>query len=92
MPQIFKIGPYWVYFWSSEGDPLEPVHVHVAQGAPSSNATNIWITSAGGCFLCNNHSRIPERTLRNIMAILEARSSEIIAKWRDYFGQAKFYC
>ena len=92
MPQIFKIGPYWVYFWSNEGDPREPVHVHVAQGAPSSNATKIWITSAGGCFLCNNHSRIPERTLRNIMAILEARSSEIIAKWRDYFGQAKFYC
>ena len=71
MPQIFKIGPYWVYFWSNEGDPLEPVHVHVAQGAPSSNATKIWITSAGGCFLCNNHSHIPERTLRNIMAILE---------------------
>ena len=92
MPQIFKIGSYWVYFWSNEGDPLEPVHVHVAQGAPTSNATKIWITSAGGCYVCNNNSRIPERTLRNITAILEARSGEIIAKWRNYFGQTKFYC
>ena len=92
MPQIFKIGPYWVYFWSNEGDPLEPVHVHVAQGAPSSNATKIWITAAGGCFLCNNNSRIPDRTLRNIMAILEARSGEIIRNWAAYFGQTRFYC
>ena len=39
MPQVFKIGSYWVYFWANENEPLEPVHVHVAQGAPSANAT-----------------------------------------------------
>lgn len=59
---------------------------------PSSGATKIWITSAGGCYLCHNHSRIPERTLRNIMAILSARSGEIIEKWKGYFGEARFYC
>ena len=26
MPQIFKIGSFWVYFWFNEGVPLEPVH------------------------------------------------------------------
>ena len=46
MPQVFKIGSYWVYFWANENDPLEPIHVHVSQGAPSSNATKIWITRA----------------------------------------------
>ena len=25
MPQIFRIGAYWVYFWSNENRPLEPV-------------------------------------------------------------------
>lgn len=34
MPQVFKIGSYTVYFWMNEGKPLEPVHVHVAQGFP----------------------------------------------------------
>ena len=33
MPQVFKVGSYWVYFWANENDPLEPVHVHVCQGA-----------------------------------------------------------
>ncbi len=27
MPQLFKIGSYWVFFWSDEGLPTEPVHV-----------------------------------------------------------------
>lgn len=92
MPQVFKIGSYWVYFWSNENDPLEPVHVHVAEGAPTANATKIWITSTGRCYLCNNNSRIPPRTLRNIMMIIEARSGEVIEKWTAYFGSASFFC
>ena len=39
MPQILRIGPYSIYFWSNEGDPLEPIHVHVAKGKPIPNAT-----------------------------------------------------
>lgn len=96
MPQVFKIGSYWVYFWSNENDPLEPVHVHVhvhvSEGAPTANATKIWITSAGGCYLCNNNSQIPSRTLRNIMLIIEARSSEVISKWTSFFGPASYFC
>ena len=92
MPQLFKIGPYWVYFWANENDPLEPVHVHVAKGAPSANATKVWITMAGKCLLCNNNSQIPERVLRNILRIIEARSSEVIEKWTAFFGEARFFC
>ena len=25
MPQLLRIGPYSIYFWSNEGDPLEPI-------------------------------------------------------------------
>lgn len=92
MPQVFKIGSYWVYFWSNENEPLEPIHVHVAHGAPTGNATKIWITRAGKCYLCNNNSRIPERTLRNIMDIIEARSDEVIQKWKSYFGSIDYFC
>ena len=92
MPQVFKIGPYWVYFWANENAPLEPVHVHVAEGAPTSNGMKIWITRAGKCLLCNNTSRIPERVLRNIMRIIEARSAKVVEKWIGFFGEATYYC
>ena len=92
MPQVFKIGSYWVYFWTNEGQPIEPVHVHVSQGSPSENSTKIWITSRGKSYLCNNNSKIPTHILRNIMRIIEARSDEIIQKWKLYFGEAFYYC
>lgn len=91
MPQVFRIGPYAVYFWANEGMPIEPVHVHVSMGTPQSNATKIWITSAGKSYLCNNNSNIPPKTLRNIMRMIEARSAAIIAQWNDYFGEVRFY-
>lgn len=92
VPQIFKVGSYWVYFWANESDPLEPVHVHIAQGAPAANATKVWLTSTGHCLLCHNNSQIPDRVLRNIMLVIEARSSEVISKWTAFFGLATYYC
>ena len=47
MPQLLRIGPYIIYFWSNENSPLEPVHVHIAEGRASANATKLWITITG---------------------------------------------
>ena len=92
MPQIFKLGSYIVYFWSNEGRPTEPVHVHVCKGNPTSNGTKIWITKAGKCLLSNNNAGINSRTLRNIMRIIEAQSDDIIQMWMKYFGSVSYYC
>ena len=92
MPQVFKIGSYVIYFWANENMPLEPVHVHVAQGVPTENATKIWLTKAGKCLLCNNNSRIQSRILKNIMEIIEARNQDIIDRWKNFFGQIRYYC
>ena len=92
MPQIFKVGSYLIYFWIGEGEPLEPVHVHVAEGYPSANATKFWITKSGNCLLANNSSRIPERKLRYIKDIIEARHQEIEQKWFAYFQEIRYYC
>ena len=92
MPQIFKIGPYIIYFWANEGKPLEPVHVHISKGIPSENATKVWITKVGKCLLANNNSKIPLKTLHNIVSIIEARNLDITNKWYGFFGEARFYC
>ena len=92
MPQIFKIGSYGVYFWANENKPLEPVHVHVAEGRPIESATKIWITQTGKCILCNNASHIPTNRLELIIRVIEANSEEVVAKWQGYFGETRFYC
>jgi len=92
MPQIFRIGSYIIYFWSNENDPLEPVHVHIAEGKATANATKIWITSSGKALLCNNNSRIPQRILNNLIRYIEANSSTVINKWYAQFGEIRYYC
>ena len=92
MPQIYRIGPYILYFWSIESDPLEPLHVHITEGQASANATKIWITSTGKAVLCNNMSRIPERILSRIIRFVEANSKDIEEKWIEHFGEVRYYC
>ena len=92
MPQVFRMGAYWIYFWTNESKPLEPVHVHVAKGSPLPNATKVWLTSTGRCLLCNNNSHIPAHTLRNIMRMIEARSADVISLWMEYFGEIRYFC
>lgn len=92
MPQLFKIGSYWVYFWSNEGLPLEPIHVHIAQGQPAPDATKIWITMSGKCLKCHNKSQISDHTLRNIMRIIELRTDYIQKCWGEHFGDISYYC
>ena len=89
MPQIFKIGPYTIFFCSNEDD--QPIHVHVAEQA-NPNATKIWLTSAGKCYLCHNKSLIPERLLRDIMRMIEARYQDIEARWLEHFGTIRYFC
>ena len=92
MPQIFRIGPYIIYFWSNENNPLEPIHIRIAEGRASANATKLWITSTGKTLLCNNNSMIPEKILRNLIRIIEANSEYVIEKWVEHFGEIKYFC
>ena len=67
MPQLLRIGPYVIYFWSNESELLEPVHVHIAEGRPIRDGTKIWITGTGKAMLCNNKSKIPQQLLGRLM-------------------------
>ena len=92
MPQVFKIAGYVFYFWVNESNPLEPVHIHIAKGIPTPNATKIWITKSGKSLLCNNNSKIPKKQLRVFMQVIEARNKSILDLWYSTFRQISFYC
>lgn len=64
LPSIFTVSGYKVFFWSNENG--EPIHVHIAKGKPTSNATKVWLTKSGGCILANNGSNIPQKELNEL--------------------------
>lgn len=92
MPQVFKFGPYTVYFWSNEGNPQEPIHVHVSIGEPDANGLKIWITENGHCFPDNprGNRQISKKALKDILPVIEAESDYIVEKWFDHFGSGTF--
>ena len=92
MPQLLRIGPYSIYFWSNEGDPLEPIHVHIPEDRATSTATKLWITSTGKVILSNNNSKIPDKILRKLIRMVEANSGDIIEEWLNQFGEIRYFC
>lgn len=77
---VFFEGGFRFYFWSNEGDPREPIHVHVAKRGVGD--AKLWLypdvtlADVGG---------FDARTLRWIKTVVEARRTEIERAWNEHF-------
>ena len=93
MPQLLRFGPYRIYFWSNEGLPLEPIHVHISNGIPNAEATKVWITQNKRALIANpNDKRISAKVLNRLVEMIEAQSDDIIVAWIERFGEISYYC
>lgn len=90
MPKIAEILGFILFFWSNEGSPIEPVHVHIAH-KPNKNATKFWIYSDGSAILESNGSNLSEKELKRAKKVIEQYSNEIVLFWEDYFGVTAIY-
>ena len=93
MPQLLRFGSYRIYFWSNEGLPPEPIHVHVSNDIPTADATKVWITQNGRALLANqNDKRIPPKILAHLLEMIEAQNDDIVDAWMERFGTVNYYC
>lgn len=81
MPSVFRDDGLRFHFYSSEGDPREPVHIHVAQRGVGD--AKLWLYPEVA--IAYNRG-FDARTLRKIISIVEGRRSEIETVWNEYFG------
>lgn len=86
MPKCFEAFGYIIFFWSNEGDPPEPAHVHVGKRI-GPGCTKIWVLSDGSAQVENNGSNIPRRDLRRVSRIVEAYADVIVEMWEQYFDE-----
>ncbi|WP_375287005.1 DUF4160 domain-containing protein [Sphingomonas sp.] len=81
MPIVFTERGFRFYFYSNEGDPREPPHVHVAKRGAGD--AKLWlypeVRFAG-------RSGIDARTQRWIIGVVEERRAEIEKAWYEHFG------
>ena len=80
MPVVFRERGYRFHFYSNEGEPREPVHVHIVKDDADAK---LWLYPEVA--FAYNHG-FDARTQRWLVAIVEERRSEIEQAWNDYFA------
>lgn len=79
MPTVFRYKGVRFHFFSNEGNPREPVHIH-ASGAHGDAKfwlhPNVHVASSAG---------FDRRTLSELLLEVENRRDEIERAWNEYF-------
>ena len=79
MPTVFRHAGFRLFFYSNEGDPREPVHIHVMKDGSEAKfwvgETTTLVRSAG----------FDARTLRQLAGVVAENRRVIEEAWHEHF-------
>jgi hypothetical protein len=79
MPAVLRYKGYRFFFFSNEGDPLEPLHIHARRGVATAK---FWLspqTNVAESYGLNSTE------LRELMRVAEENRELIERYWNEYF-------
>jgi hypothetical protein len=80
MPVVFREWGARFFFYSNEGNPREPLHIHVLK---DEGEAKFWLRPDVALASSHGFSR---RELTELARIVEARREEIERAWHEHFG------
>lgn len=80
MPVVFRHNGFKFFFYSNEGSPREPVHIHVEKAGIEAK---FWLFPAVQVAYNDGYEA---RVLREITSIIEANKGLIVRTWDEHFG------
>jgi hypothetical protein len=80
MPTVFRSGGFRFFFYSNEGRPREPAHVHVERG---DSEAKFWLRP--DISIADNDG-FNARVLRELVRLVEVNRELIEKTWNDFFG------
>jgi hypothetical protein len=80
MPTLWVEDGFRFFFYSNEGSPREPVHVHVERGGEEAK---FWLRPEVKVAYNDGYDA---RTLRRLMAKVEMSRMRIERAWDEFFG------
>ena len=80
MPTVLRARGFRFFFYSNEGQPREPPHVHVEQGE---REAKFWLRPS--VHLAYNDG-FSARALRELLTLIEANRERIEKAWNEFFG------
>lgn len=79
MPVVFRLNGYRFFFYSNEGDPLEPVHIHVFKDGAEAK---FWLHPE--VHVAYN-AGFNARTQAMLSRVTDEHRDEIEKAWHDHF-------
>ena len=81
MPVVFRYKGYRFFFFSNEGDPREPMHIHVRKGEARAK---FWINP----FVAVVEAyRVDSAELRELAKVTEENRGLIERSWNEHFSE-----
>jgi hypothetical protein len=80
MPAVFRERGYRFFFYSNEGSPREPVHIHVEN---DNLEAKFWLHPEVRVAYNDGYDA---RTLRELMGIVIENRDRIERAWNEFFG------
>ncbi|MGG6107269.1 MAG: DUF4160 domain-containing protein [Pantoea ananatis] len=80
MPVILRVRGFKFFFYSNEGTPLEPAHIHVRS---AEGEAKFW--TQGEVRLSTNDG-FDSRTLRELTKLVKDNQTLFVEAWNDYFS------
>ena len=80
MPTILRYKGYRFFFYSNEGDPREPLHVHARKGEA---VAKFWLEPEPA--VAESYGMTPPE-LRELLSVAVENRELIREHWNDYFG------
>jgi diadenosine tetraphosphate (Ap4A) HIT family hydrolase len=80
MPVVFRYKSYRFFFYSNEGNPREPLHIHVRSG---DGEAKFWLKPV---VHLDKSEGYDARTLRELSAVITEQADLIERTWNDYFA------
>jgi hypothetical protein len=78
--KVFDWNGYRFHFFANEGDPREPMHIHVRKGRDDAK---FWLRP--DVSLAYNRG-FPPKVLSALIGVIEARREDIERDWDDFFS------
>jgi hypothetical protein len=79
MPVVFRYQGFKFFFYSNEGNPLEPAHIHVRQARKEAK---FWLSPEVSVARNNGFDA---RDMRVLLEIVEHKRDMFKEQWHEYF-------
>ena len=81
MPVVFRYQGYRFFFFSNEGEPREPIHVHARKGE---KVAKFWVEPQVSLVEAFG---LTSAELKRLAQVVVRRREEIVRRWHEHFGE-----